>query len=77
LLVLLQAGYRARISIRRESAIKVIKDHPLIAPYVQSIEFVIVNDITTDGAFDSALEGVTYIEHIASPIPSAMVITIE
>ena len=68
----LQAGYRARISIRRESSIKEIKEHPLIAPYAKSVDFVIVKDITADGAFDSALDGVTYIEHLASPLPAAV-----
>jgi nucleoside-diphosphate-sugar epimerase len=44
----------------------------LIAPYADAVEFVIVADITAEGAFDSVLEGVSYIEHLASPLPAAV-----
>lgn len=66
----LKAGYRARVSVRRQNAINEIKRHPLVAPYVDSLEFVIVRDITVKGAFDSALDGVSYITHLASPLPA-------
>jgi len=67
----LTSGYRVRISVRKSEQITTIQNHPLIAPFVaqDKLEFVIVPDITTDGAFDSALKDVTGILHIASPLP--------
>ena len=41
----------------------------LLAPSLDRIEFVIVPDITVPGAFDNVLDGVKYIQHIASPLP--------
>ena len=43
-----------------------------MAPYADSVEFIVVKDITADGAFDAALDGVSYIAHLASPLPSAV-----
>ena len=34
------------------------------------LSFIVVPDITVPGAFDDAVKGVSYIVHIASPIPS-------
>jgi uncharacterized protein YbjT (DUF2867 family) len=65
----LRGGYLVRISVRRPSQVEEIKSHHLISPFSSKISFVVVPDITASGAFDSALEGVTYILHIASPLP--------
>ena len=66
---LLKAGYRVRISVRRDAQIEVIKQRPSIKLFADQLTFVVVPDITVDGAFDAALQGVVYIQHIASPIP--------
>ncbi|KFY29987.1 hypothetical protein V494_08338, partial [Pseudogymnoascus sp. VKM F-4513 (FW-928)] len=70
LLQALRTGYRVRISVRRESQAEEIKQHAKIQPYVSSLQVIVIPDITADGAFDTALEGVTYIEHVASPLPN-------
>jgi uncharacterized protein YbjT (DUF2867 family) len=69
LLEALKANYRVRISVRRASQVEELKSHHLIAPFASKLEAVVVPDITAEGAFDAALEGVTYIEHVASPLP--------
>jgi nucleoside-diphosphate-sugar epimerase len=66
----LRAGYKVRASIRRESSIAEIKSTKSIQPYLSELSFVIVEDITKDGAFDEAVKDVSYIVHIASPLPS-------
>jgi nucleoside-diphosphate-sugar epimerase len=65
----LRAGYEVRASIRRESSIAEIKATKSTQPYFSSLSFVFVEDITKDGAFDEAVKDVSYIVHIASPIP--------
>jgi nucleoside-diphosphate-sugar epimerase len=64
---ILTAGYRVRLSVRKESQTSGLKD--LFAAHVDKIDFVVVPDITTPGAFDSTLDGVTYVIHAASPMP--------
>jgi nucleoside-diphosphate-sugar epimerase len=68
LLTALEAGYRVRGSIRREEQAEQIKAIKSVKPYADKLDFVVVSDITADGAFDKALEGVTYVLHIASPL---------
>jgi nucleoside-diphosphate-sugar epimerase len=63
----LDAGYRVRLVIRRpEQADKLRR----VLAHDEQIEFSIVPDITVSGAFDSSLQDVQYIMHVASPIPS-------
>lgn len=69
LLEALKAGYRVRISVRRASQAEELESHQLIAPFVSKVECVVVPAITAEGAFDETLEGVTYILHVASPLP--------
>ena len=64
----LRAGYEVRAAIRRESSIAEIKATKSIQPYLSSLSFVIVEDITKDGAFDEAVKDVSYIVHVASPL---------
>jgi nucleoside-diphosphate-sugar epimerase len=65
----LRAGFQVRAAVRRESSIGEIKATKSIQPYLSSLSFVIVEDITKDGAFDEAVKDVSYIVHIASPLP--------
>lgn len=67
---LLKAGYSVRASVRRAEQGETLKTHKKVAPYASKFESVVVPDITIDGAFDSVLDGVVYIEHIASPLPN-------
>jgi nucleoside-diphosphate-sugar epimerase len=64
----LRAGFQVRAAIRRESSIGEIKATKSIQPYLSSLSFVTVEDITKDGAFDEAVKDVSYIVHIASPL---------
>ena len=56
--------------VRREAQIDTIKSQESIKLYLAHLSFTIVPDITVDGAFVDALKDVTYVLHIASPIPS-------
>lgn len=70
LVIALQAGYKVRAAVRSEAkrdsilATKSIKD---LNPGT-NLTFVIVPDLTVEGAYDEAVKGATYIIHIASPI---------
>ncbi|KAK9388583.1 hypothetical protein V1515DRAFT_614626 [Lipomyces mesembrius] len=69
LVATLNAGYRVRASVRRQEQIDEIKTHPSIKSFGGNLDFVVVPDITVFGAFDACLHGVTYVEHVASPLP--------
>jgi nucleoside-diphosphate-sugar epimerase len=68
----LSAGYKVRAAVRSQAKTEKI----LAAPSVKSlnngsnIEFVVVPDIVADGAYDNALNGASYIIHVASPLPN-------
>lgn len=66
----LKAGYRVRASVRQASQITTLRAHPLIQPFLHNLDFVVVPDITTVGAFDDVLKDVIFIEHVASPLPN-------
>ncbi|KAJ8098781.1 hypothetical protein POJ06DRAFT_142098 [Lipomyces tetrasporus] len=70
----LQAGYRARVAVRSHAK----ADDILAAASIKAlnsgsnISFVIVPDILADGAYDDAVNGVTYVIHCASPLTSGI-----
>jgi nucleoside-diphosphate-sugar epimerase len=64
----LRKGYKVRAAIRRESSIAEIKATKSVQPYLDNLSFIIVPDITADGAFDEALKDVEKVIHIASPL---------
>lgn len=70
LLHVLRAGYRVRAAVRSEAKIAQV----LARPDIQELNpgsrltFTIVPDITAPGAYDHAVEGVTHMIHIASPL---------
>ncbi|TVY82854.1 putative uncharacterized oxidoreductase [Lachnellula suecica] len=66
----LKAGYRLRISVRKEAQIKKLKS--VFSEYLQRLDFVVVPDITSENAFAGKLEGVDYVLHLASPFPSSI-----
>lgn len=65
----LKAGYQLRISVRKEEQIAKLRS--IFSNYVDKLEFVVVPDITSESAFSKALEGVTYVLHLASPLSSS------
>ncbi|RDW89738.1 hypothetical protein BP6252_01770 [Coleophoma cylindrospora] len=67
---LLKAGYRVRASVRKAEQGDMLKAHAFVQPFAENFEAVVVPDICVEGAFDKVLSGVTYIEHIASPLPN-------
>jgi len=65
--VALKAGYRVRLGIRKpEQAQTIMKQFP---EHAAKIETCLVPDITKSESFKSALAGVDYIFHLASPMP--------
>ncbi|TDZ18236.1 putative uncharacterized oxidoreductase [Colletotrichum orbiculare MAFF 240422] len=62
----LKAGYRVRLSVRRQEQIQTLKD--TFSAYPDKLEFIIVTDFTKPGAFDEAVAGVDYVVHVASPM---------
>ncbi|KAF7921519.1 uncharacterized protein EAE97_011308 [Botrytis byssoidea] len=65
-LAALNAGYRLRISVRKESQIDSLNN--IFSDHANSLEFVVVPDITVPGAFSKVLDNVEYILHLASPL---------
>jgi nucleoside-diphosphate-sugar epimerase len=63
--VALKAGYRVRLSVRKDTQITLLKS---IFP-TGKLEFVIVPDISQRDAFQGLLDDVDYIFHLASPMP--------
>ncbi|KAK2598895.1 hypothetical protein QQS21_005637 [Conoideocrella luteorostrata] len=72
LLEALEDGYTVRAAIRSSEKAKTLASHPKIisSGKANKLSFIEVPDITRDGAYDEAIEGVTYIIHLASPLPS-------
>ncbi|KAF2164370.1 hypothetical protein M409DRAFT_25249 [Zasmidium cellare ATCC 36951] len=72
LVLALQAGYRARIALRKPEQAERIKNSPSARPYTADIEAVQVPDVIATGAYDEAVKGVQHIIHIASPMPTKL-----
>ncbi|KAF8999637.1 hypothetical protein BDQ17DRAFT_1360724 [Cyathus striatus] len=62
---LLERGHSVRGTVRSASKGKYLEEY--FKSYGDKFELVIVEDITTPGAFDEAVKGVDFIEHTASP----------
>ena len=74
LVLALQAGYRVRAAVRNQANVEKILSAPSIKSLKpgSNLEFAFVPDIIADGAYDDALQGVTYVIHCASPITSGV-----
>ncbi|KAF2665572.1 NAD(P)-binding protein [Microthyrium microscopicum] len=70
LIALLKRGYKVRAAVRSNSKVSKIEAAPSFKALKPSVEWVIVPDMTADGAYDEAVKGVKYIVHVASPIPT-------
>ncbi|KAI7285946.1 NAD(P)-binding protein [Hortaea werneckii] len=62
----LKAGYKVRVSVRKEEQIGLLKDQ---FASQGELEFVVIPDISRPEAFGNALSDVDYVLHIASPMP--------
>lgn len=58
-----------RCIVRREHAVAYIKRGPSLEQFADKVEFAVVPDNTISGAYDAALEGATYVVHIAGVWP--------
>ena len=72
LVAALEAGYRVRGAIRRPEQAVSIKSLPSVREHLSNLDFVVVPDILAPGAYDKALKGVGYVEHIASPLAASI-----
>jgi len=63
-------GFAVLLEALRASQAEELRWHHLITPFASKLESVVVADITVPGAFDDVLGGVTFIEHVASPLPN-------
>ncbi|KAF7188084.1 Ketoreductase CTB6 [Pseudocercospora fuligena] len=70
LVLALQAGYQARVAIRKLEQADWMLETTSIKPFVNDVSFVRVADITASSAYDEAIKGVKYAIHVASPIPT-------
>jgi nucleoside-diphosphate-sugar epimerase len=62
----LSAGYRVRLSVRKEAQIETL--HDLFKENAEKLEFTVISNFSDPNTFDKALEGVTYVFHLASPM---------
>lgn len=71
LLGALAGGYNVRYTARSEEKARAVSSNPAVQKLTPGdrLSPVIIPDFTVDGAFDSALEGVTHIIHAGSPVP--------
>ncbi|RPD65273.1 NAD(P)-binding protein [Lentinus tigrinus ALCF2SS1-7] len=63
---LLEHGFSVRSTVRTEGKSMYLRN--LFAAHSSNFEVVVVNNMTTEGAFDEAVEGVDAILHLASPV---------
>lgn len=72
LLDALEAGYSVRAAVRSASQSESLRSHPKVKAVAQDgkLEFVEVPDLLVPGAYEEALKGVTYVIHLAAPLPS-------
>ncbi|KAK0100375.1 hypothetical protein ONS95_008329 [Cadophora gregata] len=73
LILLLEAGHKVRAALRSQAKANEILQTKSIQALKPSsnLNFVIVPDLTVDGAYTDVIRGVTYILHLASPMPPA------
>lgn len=69
LLRLVRSGYRVRCAVRTQSSFDRIASLAPTQPYLSQVSSILVPDMGVDGAYDDAAADVTYIIHVASPIP--------
>ncbi|KAG4275417.1 reductase [Fusarium proliferatum] len=72
LIDLLKSGYRVRVAARSQAKVDAVRSTPSVIaldhPEPQ-LMFEIIPDMTANGAYDNAVQGVDYIVHAAAPLP--------
>ena len=73
LVLVLEAGYQVRAAIRSQAKVEEILETKSIQALKpgSKLNFTIVPDLTIDGAYQDAIRDVTYVLHLASPMPPA------
>ena len=69
LVILLRSDYCVRIAIRRPDQEFKIRNAPSIQPFLEHVTFIAVPDNTIRGAYETAVTGVHFVVHVASPVP--------
>ncbi|RYP76016.1 hypothetical protein DL771_002088 [Monosporascus sp. 5C6A] len=71
LLAALAAGHNVRYTVRSEEKALVVSSNPAVRKLAPGdrLSPAIIQDFSADGAFDSALQGITHIIHAGSPVP--------
>lgn len=71
LLAALAGGHTVRFTARSEDKAKGVLSNPAVQKLAPGdrLSPIIIADMSVDGAFDSALQGVTHVIHIGSPVP--------
>ncbi|KAF7596039.1 hypothetical protein BBP40_003819 [Aspergillus hancockii] len=71
LLEALNHGYNVRFTARSQEKAQKVLTNPVIQTLApgKRLASIILPDTTVDGAFDAALQGVTYVLHAGSPVP--------
>ncbi|KAJ3533963.1 hypothetical protein NMY22_g7116 [Coprinellus aureogranulatus] len=64
---LLDSGHTARVVVRSESKANGVKK--VFADDVSKLEFVVIEDMSKEGAFDEGVVGVDGVVHVATPLP--------
>lgn len=66
----LKHGYKIRAAVRSEKKAETVRSNPTLKDISEDqLSFVVIPDFLADGAFDKAIKDVSYVLHIASPIP--------
>jgi nucleoside-diphosphate-sugar epimerase len=64
----LRAGYNVKLSVRREAQTDSLRR--AFCNFSGDLDFVVIPDYTKPEAFDTALQGVDHVIHVASPLPN-------
>ncbi|KAH8635683.1 NAD(P)-binding protein [Alternaria alternata] len=64
----LARNYRVRAVVRRASQGSTILATSSVSSFASDVEIVVIEDLAKEGVFDSALEGVCGVLHVASPL---------
>lgn len=63
----LAEGYKVRLSVRKEGQISALRK--LFSDHTANLDFTVIPDFASPNRFSKALEDVTYVFHLASPMP--------
>ncbi|GAP89547.1 putative 3-beta hydroxysteroid dehydrogenase protein [Rosellinia necatrix] len=66
----LEAGLSVRYTVRSEEKARIVASNPSVARFPGGrLSPAATRDLTVDGAFDAALEGITHVIHAGAPVP--------